>query len=247
MLVAEGLSKSFGALTALRDFSFSASAGQITSIIGPNGAGKSTAFNVLSGAIPPDAGRVMLEGRDVTGMPAYALNRLGVARSFQITNVFFGLTVAENLHLACHALEPRRRLMTRLGKFLDVRARVNQLMGEFGLDHAVDEPAASLSHGDQRRLEIALCMASRPKLLLLDEPTQGMSPAETAETDRLIKRIAGATTVVLIEHDLDLVMGISDCVVVMHQGAKLAEGTPEEVRSDHRVQEVYLGSDHGAA
>jgi branched-chain amino acid transport system ATP-binding protein len=247
MIRVSGLSKSFGALHAVRDLDFEARRGCITSIIGPNGAGKSTAFNLIAGTIRPDAGRVELDGEDVTGQAAHALARKGLARSFQISNLFFGLTVFENVRLACQAREPRSGYLVRLDRFGRPAERAAAVLAEFGLADAAATLVGNLSHGDQRRLEVAVCMALEPRLLMLDEPTQGMSPSETAAVDALIKSLAGRVTVLMIEHDIDLVMNISDHVIVMHQGQKLFEGPPEEVRSNAAVREAYLGVDHAAA
>jgi branched-chain amino acid transport system ATP-binding protein len=247
MIAVRGLAKSFGALRAVSDLDFAAREGGVTSIIGPNGAGKSTVFNLIVGTLRPDAGRVELGGRDVTGLPPHALARLGIARSFQISNLFFGLTSLENVRLACQAQVPRRRFLARLERAAALVERARALLAEFGLRDLADEPAANLSHGDQRRLEIALCMASEPRVLMLDEPTQGMSPAETVAVDQLIRSLAGRVSVVVIEHDIDLVMSISDHVIVLHQGRKLFEGKPAEVRNSRAVRDAYLGVDHGAA
>jgi branched-chain amino acid transport system ATP-binding protein len=247
MIRVTGLSKSFGALHAVRDLDFEARRGCITSIIGPNGAGKSTAFNLIAGTIRPDAGRVELDGEDVTGQAAHALTGKGLARSFQISNLFFGLTVFENVRLACQAREPRSGYLVRLDRFGRPAERAAAVLAEFGLADAAATLVGNLSHGDQRRLEVAVCMALEPRLLMLDEPTQGMSPSETAAVDALIKSLAGRVTVLMIEHDIDLVMNISDHVIVMHQGQKLFEGPPEEVRSNAAVREAYLGVDHAAA
>lgn len=247
MISVDGLSKSFGALAAVRDLTFEAAPGSVTSIIGPNGAGKSTAFNLMSGAIRPDRGTVRLDGRDVTGLPPYVLAHLGIARSFQITNLFFDLTVFENVRLACQTREPRRVFFARVGSIGRPAARAAEILEAFGLADAAEELAGNLSHGDQRRLEVAVCMATDPAVLMLDEPTQGMSPAESMEIDELIRTLSGRTTVLLIEHDIELVMGISDHVMVMHQGAKLFEGAPAEVRSSRAVQEAYLGGDDAVA
>jgi branched-chain amino acid transport system ATP-binding protein len=247
MIEVRNLNKAFGALRAVDNLSFEAARHRVTSIIGPNGAGKSTAFNLIAGTLRPDSGIVELEGRDITGYPPYALTGLGVARSFQISNLFFGLSVLENVRLACQSLEARSRYLVRLDRLSAPLERARDILGEFGLaDHAA-ELVGNLSHGDQRRVEIALCMALAPVLLMLDEPTQGMSPAETAEIDALIKGLAGRVTVLLIEHDIDLVMSLSDHVVVMHQGHKLFEGTPGQVRASPLVREAYLGVDHAAA
>jgi len=246
MIAVRGLAKSFGALRAVSDLDFEVRRGQVTSIIGPNGAGKSTVFNLIAGTIRPDAGRVELDGRDVTALAPHALARLGLARSFQISNLFFGLTVLENVRLACQARAPRKRFLARLDRDRALADRARAILAEFGIADLADEPAANLSHGDQRRLEIAVCMASQPRVLLLDEPTQGMSPAETLAVDALIKSLAGRVSVLMIEHDVDLVMNISDHVIVMHQGQKLFEGPPAEVRNSSAVRAAYLGAHDGA-
>ena len=247
MIRVTDLSKSFGALHAVDHLTFEAMPNRITSIIGPNGAGKSTAFNLIAGTLRSDSGRIEMESRDVTGEPSYRLARLGLARSFQITNLFFGLSVLENIRFACQSLEPRSGYLTRLDRLHAPLRRATGIVEEFGLADRADELVGNLSHGDQRRIEIAICMALVPRVLLLDEPTQGMSPAETAEIDMLIKSLAGRVTVLLIEHDIDLVMSISDHVIVMHQGRKLFEGPPSEVRASPAVREAYLGVDHAAA
>jgi branched-chain amino acid transport system ATP-binding protein len=247
MIRVTALNKAFGALRAVKDLSFEAARHRITSIIGPNGAGKSTAFNLISGAVRPDSGTVELDGREITGAPPYAVARLGLARSFQITNLFFGLSALENVRIACQSLESRGRYLARLGSLAAARQRAEAIVEEFGLQERAHTLVRNLSHGDQRRVEIAVCMALDPKLLMLDEPTQGMSPAETAEFDGLIKGLAGRVTILLIEHDIELVTSLSDHVVVMHQGEKLFEGTPDAVRASPLVREAYLGVDHAAA
>jgi branched-chain amino acid transport system ATP-binding protein len=246
MIKVMDLSKSFGALRAVADLSFEASPGRITSIIGPNGAGKSTVFNLIAGTIRPDAGRVEVDGRDVTGQPSHVLANLGLARSFQITNLFFGLSMIENVRLACQSREARSSYLVRLDRLRRPARRAEAILEEFELAAGAEALVGNLSHGDQRRLEIAVCMALEPRILMLDEPTQGMSPAETAAVDALIKSLAGRVTVLMIEHDIDLVMSISDHVIVMHQGQKLYEGPPEAVRANPMVREAYLGADHAA-
>jgi branched-chain amino acid transport system ATP-binding protein len=247
MIKVTSFNKAFGALRAVDNLSFEAAPRCITSIIGPNGAGKSTAFNLIAGTLRPDSGTVELEGCDITGYAPYTLAGLGVARSFQITNLFFGLSVLENVRLACQSRETRRRYLVRLDRLTPPVERAREVLAEFGLADQAGELVGNLSHGDQRRVEIALCMALAPKLLLLDEPTQGMSPAETAEIDVLIKGLAGRATVLLIEHDIELVMSLSDHVIVMHQGQKLFEGPPDAVRASPLVRQAYLGVDHAAA
>jgi branched-chain amino acid transport system ATP-binding protein len=247
MIKVDNLSKAFGALRAVDGLSFETIPNKVTSIIGPNGAGKSTAFNLIAGTLSPDSGRVVLDGQDITGLPPYALVRFGIARSFQKTNMLFGLSELENVRLACQTLARRSSYLQRLDRMLPSRERAEKILVDFGLADSIHELAGNLSHGDQRRVEIAICMAMQPKLLMLDEPTQGMSPSETAEIAVLIRSLAGQVTVLLIEHDIDLVMSLSDRVIVMHQGCKLFDGTPEQARSSVDVRNAYLGSDHAAA
>jgi branched-chain amino acid transport system ATP-binding protein len=250
ILSVRGLTVRFGALVAVNDVSFEAERGRITSVIGPNGAGKSSLFNLISGAIAPRAGRTLLDGADVTGWKPDRLLKAGLARSFQITNLFFELSVRENLRLAAQFVQPGPQLASVLRPVSASRAalaRVDELTERFGLHDKLDELAGYLSHGEQRRLEIAVALAARPRLLLLDEPTQGMSHIDTQDTAALIRSLAGDLSILLIEHDVELVMNLSDHVVVMHQGAKLAEGTPQAVRANPAVQAAYFGEHHDAA
>jgi len=241
VLEVRDLSVSFGGLRAVDHVSMSAERNRITAVIGPNGAGKSTLFNLISGALRPHAGAVLIEGIDYTGAAPNRLQHAGIARSFQITNLFFELSVAENLRLACQVLEPAAKAWLPIGASRTSLARVGELLDRFGLQDKAGEPVANLAHGAQRRLEVAVALASRPKLLLLDEPTQGMSHGETADTASLIRALAADVTVLLIEHDIGLVMDLSDHVVVMHQGQKLSEGAPAKVRADPAVQAAYFG------
>ncbi len=236
------ISVRFGSLMAVNRVSFEAQRGQITSVIGPNGAGKSTLFNLISGAIRPSAGRVIFDGQDLTGSAPNHMLAAGLARSFQITNLFFELTVRENLRLAAQFLEHGHGLLRPVSCSRLALQRVDELVERFRLERKLDELAGFLSHGEQRRLEIAVALAARPRMLLLDEPTQGMSHADTQETGAMIRSLAGESlSILLVEHDVDLVMSLSDHVVVMHQGAKLAEGTPQMVRSNPAVQSAYFG------
>lgn len=243
ILVASGLTVRFGSLVAVNDVSFSARRGQITSVIGPNGAGKSTLFNLISGAIRPSGGNVRFDGEDVTALPSHALLNKGLSRSFQITNLFAELSVYENLRLAAQAVEPRSLLPLPVKRSANALRRADELIECFSLARRAHELAGYLSHGEQRRLEIAVALASRPKMLLLDEPTQGMSHADTEETGEMIKQLAGDVSILLVEHDVGLVMKLSDHVVVMSQGARLAEGTPLEVRANPAVQAAYFGAE----
>jgi branched-chain amino acid transport system ATP-binding protein len=241
MLEARGLGISFGGLSAVDDVSFAAERNRITAIIGPNGAGKSTLFNLISGALRPRTGSVVFDGQTCTGAAPHRMQALGLGRSFQITSLFPELTVAENLRLAVQVLERSTRWILPVSVNRAARERVDMLLDQFGLSPKAGDLVGTLSHGDQRRLEIAVSMAAEPKLLLLDEPTQGMSHGDTADTAQLIKELGRQITMLLIEHDIDLVMTISDHVMVMAQGRKLAEGTPASVRANPAVQAAYFG------
>jgi branched-chain amino acid transport system ATP-binding protein len=241
ILEADGLGISFGGLRAVDNVSFAAGRNPITAVIGPNGAGKSTLFNLISGALRPRTGSVVFDGQTCTGAAPHHMQALGLGRSFQITSVFPELTVAENLRVAAQVLEPVGRWFLPVPVSRICRDRVDALLDQFGLSPKAGELAGTLSHGDQRRLEIAMSIAAKPKLLLLDEPTQGMSHGDTADTAKLIKELGQRISVLLIEHDIDLVMTISDHVIVMAQGRKLAEGTPASVRANPAVQAAYFG------
>jgi branched-chain amino acid transport system ATP-binding protein len=235
------LSVSFGGLRAVDNVSFSIARNRITTVIGPNGAGKSTLFNLISGALRPRNGQVLIEGVDHTAQPPYRMQAAGLARSFQITNLFFELSVAENVRLAAQILEPLTMAWRPVRASRVAQARVDELLKRFGLADKARHTAGELSHGEQRRLEVAVALACKPKVLLLDEPTQGMSHVDTQDTAALIKSLASDVTVLLIEHDIGLVMSLSDHVIVMHQGQVLAEGSPSDVRSNPAVQTAYFG------
>jgi len=242
VLDVRGLRKTFDGFEAVGGVSLTVTAGQIAAIIGPNGAGKTTLFNLITGHLRPDEGAVVLEGRDITGMPPHDVCRLGMGRSFQRTNIFPRLTVFQNVQAA---------LLSHRGRGLDFFARVERLYREeteallasLGLlDHA-GEVGGYLSHGAQKQLELGIALASEPRLLLLDEPTAGMSAAETRDTIGLISRIARerGLTLLFTEHDMEVVFSIAERITVLHQGRVIAEGTPAEVRSDPEVRRVYLG------
>jgi branched-chain amino acid transport system ATP-binding protein len=241
VLEVRDLSVSFGGLRAVQDVTFAIERHKITTVIGPNGAGKSTLFNLICGAIRPQAGQVLIEGVDYTRHPPHHVQQAGLARSFQITNLFFELSVFENLRLAAQVLEPLGSALLPVRRSPRAIARAEQLLERFGLVDKAAYLAGALSHGEQRRLEIAVALACEPKILLLDEPTQGMSHGDTASTAELIRSLAEDVTVLLIEHDIGLVMNLSDHVVVMHQGQKLAEGPPAEIRTNPAVQAAYFG------
>jgi branched-chain amino acid transport system ATP-binding protein len=243
LLEVDGVSRSFGALAALTRVSFTVREGQVFSVIGPNGAGKSTLFNVISGLHAPTAGHVRFRGQDVTALPPEVISRKGIAKTFQITNVFPKISAFENVRVAAQSRAPVSGRPSSLWRLPDVDRTVMELLGAFGLEGQRDELAENLSHGEQRYLEICLALATNPTLLLLDEPTAGMTPGETKAATTLIQRIARERhlTLLLIEHDMSVVMGISDRIAVLHFGEKIAEGAPDEIRNDPAVIDAYLG------
>ena len=241
ILSVRGLGMRFGGFQALRGIDADFPAGQLTAIIGPNGAGKSTFFNLLSGAFAPTEGSITFEGRNVTGTPQHRFAGLGIAKSFQITNLFPALSALENVRLAAQALVARHGIWQDRRRLPGLVEQAEALLETVGLADRRAARADSLAHGEQRSLEIAMALASRPRLLLLDEPTAGMSPGETVQVMALIRRLADERTVVFVEHKMKLVMGISDRLLVLHHGEKLAEGTPDEIRAHPEVRRVYLG------
>ena len=242
ILEVQGLSKNFGALAALAGVSLAVRKGEVFSVIGPNGAGKSTLFNVISGLHVPSAGRVILRGEEITGLAPEGINRRALAKTFQITNIFPGISVYDNVRVAAQSRAPVSGRLPSLWRRPDVEGPVMELLGAFGLAARRDDLARNLSHGEQRYLEICLALATDPALLLLDEPTAGMSPEETDETMRLIRELAAGRTLILVEHKMKVVMKVSDRVTVLHQGQVLAEGSPEEIRGNALVQQTYLGA-----
>jgi branched-chain amino acid transport system ATP-binding protein len=238
----EGLAKRFGGLEALGGVNLSVSRGDFRAIIGPNGAGKSTFFNTMTGLLRPDAGRVIFEGRDVTGEPPHRLAQRGVARTFQITSVFADLTALENVQVAL--LAHARKSWSVWPKARPMHTdRARALLTLVGLEKSDARLAGTLSHGDQKRLELAIALAGEPRLLLLDEPTAGMAAQERLESIRLVHRVAKelGLSCVFTEHDMAVVFAVATHITVMHQGRVLAEGTPAEVRARREVQQVYLG------
>jgi branched-chain amino acid transport system ATP-binding protein len=242
-LETEGLTMRFGELTAVDDVSLSIPEGEVTAIIGPNGAGKTTLFNLLSGKFRPSAGHIRFRGERIDGRPPHEIYRSGIARSFQITNFFPGVTALENVRLATQSEDTgfRPRDFLRHHSSLEsARDEARAILERLDLADIADERAGTLSHGQQRHLEIAIALGSDPALLLMDEPTSGMSPEETREMMELIDTISRDTTLVVIEHDMDVVMHVSDAIAVMNQGRLLTLDAPERVREDERVQDVYL-------
>jgi branched-chain amino acid transport system ATP-binding protein len=236
------LCRSFGSLTAVHQVDFTVQPGELRAIIGPNGAGKTTFFRLISGEMVPSSGRIRFKGQDVTGMPQHRVSRLGVSKSYQITNVFPHLTVLENVRVAVQSYRYSFNFWSRASALDGVRARAEAILQEVALWDKRAVTAAQLSHGEKRHLELGIALATEPSLLLLDEPTAGMSPEETDETIRLIRKIASGRTVILVEHKMKVVMNISDKITVLHQGQVLAEGTPADIRANTLVQQTYLGA-----
>ena len=237
------VSKSFGGLKAVNRVTLAVEKGQVVSLIGPNGAGKTTIFNLITGVFYPEEGDIFFNDHRITGMPPYKLCHLGLARSFQITNIFQGLTVFENIRLARQGQTRGFNLLGSISHLSQLNNEAEDILNLLGLWNQRDELAGNLSHGDQRYLEIGIALASQPSMLLLDEPTAGMTPMETRASIELIKRLREKVTIILIEHDIDLVFEVSDKIMVMHQGSLLAEGTPNEVKGNKAVQEAYLGEE----
>ena len=244
MLDIKGASKRFGNLVALRDISLRVEKGELRAIIGPNGAGKTTLFNLVSGFFPPTAGTIAFDGRDVTGIPAHERVRLGMARTFQITEIFPELTVFENVRISAEVTDGYRlRPWMSRAESSTVYRQVEEALELTGLAAKSDRLVGELAHGDQRVAEIAMALALRPRLLLLDEPTAGMGEQETYQITQLIRRLhrVSSFTIVLIEHDMRVIFHLADRITVLDQGKLLAEGTPEEVGANEAVQAAYLG------
>jgi branched-chain amino acid transport system ATP-binding protein len=240
ILRTEELSVRFGGLAALNNVNIAIPRGEIRAIIGPNGAGKSTFFNCLTGVIRPTGGRILLDGEDITGLSPDRISRKSLARSYQITNILPGATVLENVRIAAQSRRHAWSLLRHRNAYTDVLERARAVLTSVGLLDKQDELAANLSHGEQRNLEIGIALATEPKVLCLDEPTAGMSVAETLATVELVRRIAANLTILIVEHDMEVVMGLARTITVLNYGEVLAEGTPAEIQANPRVQEVYL-------
>ena len=236
------LSKNFGALQVVTDVNLKVNTGTIHSVIGPNGAGKTTLFNLLTGFVPPSSGRITLQGRDITKCPAHRISQLGVSRSFQITSIFPSLSVMENIRIA---VQSRTTMSYRFLKALDRRDgledKSREILARIGLQDKENLPASNLSHGEKSILDIGIGLSTDPKLLLLDEPASGLVGDEIARLAGLIRDISSNVTVVLVEHNIDVVLSISDRITVLYYGKVIAEGSPAEIRCNANVQEVYLG------
>jgi branched-chain amino acid transport system ATP-binding protein len=242
MLRTEGLTMRFGGLIAVNNVSLTIPRGEIRAIIGPNGAGKSTFFNCVTGVLRPTGGQIYVNGEDVAGLPPHRISHKGIARSYQITNILPGATVLENARIAAQSRHHSWSLFRHHQSYRDLVDRARAALGSVGLREKESELAANLSHGEQRNLEIAIALATEPELLCLDEPTAGMSVSETHATAELVRRIASNLTILIVEHDMEVVMGLADRITVFHYGEVLAEGTPAEIQANARVQEVYLKS-----
>jgi len=242
-LVVRGLSKRYGGVQALQDVSFSVDSGEVVALIGPNGAGKTTCFNVLNGQLPADGGSVELDGQLLAGRAPRDIWRLGVGRTFQITATFGSMTARENVQMAL--LSYQRRLASPFPAFSKLAvAEADALLGRVGMHDEAAKPCAELAYGDLKRVELAIALANQPRLLLMDEPTAGMAPEERGALMQLATSLArtDGIAVLFTEHDMDVVFGHADRVMVLYSGALIAEGPPAEIKADPRVQEVYLGA-----
>jgi branched-chain amino acid transport system ATP-binding protein len=240
ILETQGLTVRFGGLSALDNINFAVAPNELRAVIGPNGAGKSTFFNCLTGVLRPSAGRIRFNGEDVTGLSPDRVSQKGIARSYQITNILPNATTLENARIAAQSRRHRWSLLTHYRSFRDIVEKAETALEAVGLLSKAGELAANLSHGEQRNLEIAIALATEPKLLCLDEPTAGMSAAETHDTIELVRHIARDLTILIVEHDMQVVMELADRITVLHYGQILAEGRPAEIQQNRRVLEVYL-------
>jgi branched-chain amino acid transport system ATP-binding protein len=235
------LTKRFGGLTAVDRLSFVLPGGRAHAIIGPNGAGKTTFFNLVSGLLAPDSGRVFFHGRDITGHPPHAISRLGIKRTLQIKSVFPQLSVSDNLWITAYGDRAFLQPLRPASKDVATRRKVEGTLDQIGLAAHAQRQAGTLSYGDIALLEIGMALISQPRLLLLDEPTCGMSPSETERTVAKIRELARMVDIIIIEHDMEVVFEIAEHITVMAQGAVLASGTPQEIAANERVREAYLG------
>ena len=243
LLETKNLTKAFGALTAVNRVSLAVEAGSLHSIIGPNGAGKTTLFNLLTGTFPPTSGKIIFDQKEITGTPAHRVAHLGLARSFQRTNVFPAFSLLENVWVAAFATRPSwdGLLFRKTASFAEVHERARRALHDVGLLEKARQPAREISHGEQRQLELAIALAAAPRVLLLDEPAAGLSPEETKRLVALVRALKGRYTIVLIEHKIDIIMSVSDRISVMHFGSLIAQGTPAEIQRNPEVRRAYLG------
>ena len=240
ILRTEGLTIRFGGLTALNRVNFALQRGEVRAVIGPNGAGKSTFFNCLTGVLRPTSGAILFNGEDITGLPPNRISQKGIARSYQITNILPNASVLENVRIAAQSRRHGWAMLAHHRAYRDLIDNAEAVLEQVGLRGKAEELAANLSHGEQRNLEIAIALATEPQLLCLDEPTAGMSAAETHETMDLVRRIASDLTILIVEHDMQVVMELAQRITVLDYGEILAEGTPAEIQQNPRVLEVYL-------
>jgi branched-chain amino acid transport system ATP-binding protein len=245
ILAIEGLTKSFGGLRAVDSLSFGVEEGKLTSVIGPNGAGKTTLFNLATGMIRPDAGRVLFRGEDITHLPIHQIVRRGISRSFQIINLFSELTLYENVWLGVQSQQGHgSEILSPADALPSVKEETERVIQEIGLSGREQLPVKLLSYGDRRILEITVSLTAKPSLLLLDEPTSGLMSEDRKRISDFLKNLSTRLTLMVVEHAMDVVLSISDHIVVMHQGRLLAQGPPEEIRANPQVQEAYLGVQH---
>ena len=243
ILKIQNLTKNFGSISAVSNVSLEVEEGTIHSIIGPNGAGKSTFFNMISGVIPPSEGNVYYKDKNITGFESYKLPHMGIAKCFQITNVFPKLTVRENVWASIFSCSHKSKidLFKSMNGFEIIDKDTENIINDVGLSHKIDDKAEELSHGQQRMLEMAITLGAKPDLLLLDEPTQGLAPEATVEMTNLIRKLSKNYTILLIEHKMHIVMEISKIITVLNFGEKIEEGTPSQIKDSKRVQDAYLG------
>ena len=243
ILKIQNLTKNFGNVSAVSNVSIEVEEGTIHSIIGPNGAGKSTFFNMISGVIPPSEGNVYYKDKDITGFESYKLPHMGIAKCFQITNVFPKLTVRENVWASIFSCSHKSKidLFKSMNDFETIDKETKKIINDVGLLHKIDDKAEELSHGQQRMLEMAITLGAKPDLLLLDEPTQGLAPEATVEMTELIRKLSKKYTILLIEHKMHIVMEISKIITVLNFGEKIEEGSPKQIKNSKKVQDAYLG------
>jgi branched-chain amino acid transport system ATP-binding protein len=244
ILTIQNLHRHFGGVAAINGVSLEFAERELRSVIGPNGAGKTTLFNVITGKLSADSGRIVFQDREITNKPPHEVVRLGICRTFQKSSIFPGLTTLENLRIARQIrVGGSHRLFAARDSLKTVQEDSRAILQLVGLSDKANLLASNLSHGDQRLMEIGVALAGSPRLLLLDEPTAGMSPRETERTVRLVRELAKDVAVILVEHDMEVVMAISDRISVMHQGTIIAEGAPEEIKRNDLVREAYLGKE----
>jgi branched-chain amino acid transport system ATP-binding protein len=246
ILTTQGLTKDFGGLRAVDSVTFDIEQGKLTSVIGPNGAGKTTLYNLVTGLIKPDSGRIIFNGEDITHLPIHKIVKKGISRSFQILNLFNELTLFENVWLGVQSQQGHGpELFSNTDKYNSIKEETYWIIKEIGLLGKEETPVKLLSYGDRRILEITISLTAKPSLLLLDEPTSGLVSEDRKRISEFMKKLSSQLTLVVVEHDMDVVLSISDHIVVMHQGKILAQGSPNEIRANEKVQEAYLGGQYG--